>query len=134
MVTTRAIRAGRRAIGWHRSHPRRLLRAGEVLIWSGLARVLVGMQPIERAVYWLDLLPRRRPGSRAVALPPERPFRLAGACLGRSLARSQYLRMRGQPSALIIGVRGGLSAFAAHAWLEGDPVDPDFVEIRRIHR
>jgi hypothetical protein len=35
---------------------------------------------------------------------------------------------------VIFGTRGGLHHFQAHAWLEGDPVESDYVELRRVAR
>jgi hypothetical protein len=113
---------------------RRSLLAAEAIGWSLAARRLLATRSAEETLGLLDRLPRRQSAQPARALPPERPFRFAGACLGRSLARSQYLRARGQRHTLIIGVRGGLVDFGAHAWLEGDPVLPDFIELRRIDR
>jgi len=107
----------------------------EILILSLLTRALLKICSVDRTIHLLDLVPRR---SRA-AMPPEpsaeRWFRLAGACLGRSIARSQFLRLRGHPHVVVIGVQGGIDRFAAHAWL--DPYDSpqlDFVELRRFHR
>lgn len=114
-------------------HPRRTARRGEILAWSGLVRLLLATRSIDQTVAILDRLPRRKTG-QARPLPPEWPFRFAGMCLGRSIARSQYLRVRGCPSTLVIGVRGDLSTFAAHAWLDGDAVEPDYVELRRVRR
>lgn len=133
MASSRVLKARQRG-SWRWRRPRQALRFAEILVWSALVRLLLLTRSIDQAVRWLDLLPRRRSGASHGVPPPEGPFRLAGACLGRSLARSQYLRIRGQPSIVVIGVRGGLATFAAHAWLDGDPVDPDFVELRRIHR
>ncbi|MEZ5165235.1 MAG: lasso peptide biosynthesis B2 protein [Acidimicrobiales bacterium] len=65
--------------------------------------------------------------------PRPRFFRGAGACLSRGMARSQYLRMRGIPTTLVLGVAGGIAAFDAHAWLE--PIGtPDRPAIYRIAR
>lgn len=114
-------------------HPRQAIRRLEILAWSGLVRLLLATQPIDRTIAILDALPHRS-GGHARPLPPERPFRFAGMCLGRSIARSQHLRVRGCPSTLVIGVRGGISSFAAHAWLDGDAVEPDYIELRRVRR
>ncbi|MEA2597398.1 MAG: Transglutaminase-like superfamily [Thermomicrobiales bacterium] len=113
---------------------RRALVTAEALAWSALVRLLLATRASEGALRALDSLPRRAPRADPVPLPAEGPFRLAGACLGRSLARSQYLRTRGRPHVLVFGVRGGAAAFAAHAWLEGDPVDPAFLPLRRVPR
>lgn len=107
----------------------------EILLWSLLARVLVRRLSLERALTLLDRFPRRAHPTAGFTMPLERTFRGAGACLGRSLARSQFLRVRGQPHAIVIGVRGGTTALRAHAWVEPcDPVEPSFVELRRIAR
>jgi len=107
----------------------------EILFWSLLARVLVRRLSLERSLRLLDRLPHRARSTAGFAVPPERTFRGAGACLGRSLARSQFLRVRGHSHAVVIGVRGGTTALHAHAWVEPcDPVEPSFVELRRIAR
>jgi len=108
----------------------------EVLVWSLLSRALVRYCSLEKALKLLDNLPTRTPGLLSTfGIPPEQVFGRAGACLGRSLARSQFLRMRGRPHAIVIGGTGGTTGFVAHAWIEPcDPPDPRFVEIRRISR
>ncbi len=69
-----------------------------------------------------------------VQLDP-RYFRLAGACLARSLARSEYLRRRGIEHAIVIGVAGPVEEFAAHAWIAPFEVLPEgFTEFRRVAR
>src|SRR5215218_181347 len=107
----------------------------EAQLWSTLVRLLLATLALERTLRVLDALPRHSTPRAKVAAPPEAAFRLAGACLGRSLARSQYLRTRGHPSILVIGGLGTIGEFRAHAWLDGDdPGQPDFVELRRIQR
>lgn len=108
----------------------------ELLGWSVLARLLVARCSLETAVQILDGLPLRPARAvHAVPLPSDRTVRLAGACLGRSLARSQYLRRRGVSHALVIGATGGIEAFQAHAWVAPYEAAPDgFVELRRIER
>jgi hypothetical protein len=113
----------------------RVIRAIEILAWSLLVRVLLKTIALERSLLILNVLPRRRASSRPVDPPPEPQFALAGACLGKSLARSQFLRTRGQPHVVVVGVRGGTGSFAAHAWLEGyDSEATDYVAIRKIIR
>lgn len=93
----------------------------EAIGWSLICRALVKAGRLERAVRWLDLIPAARftnPTVGAVALPPERYFASAGACLARTLARSQYLRRRGTSSDIAIGVRPSPTGPIAHAWLE----------------
>ncbi|MGI8644322.1 MAG: lasso peptide biosynthesis B2 protein [Thermomicrobiales bacterium] len=107
----------------------------EALGWSALVRVLLATLALERTLRVLNAIPRRKRRSATASMPPEAAFRLAGACLGRSLARGQYLRVRGYPSVLVIGGLGSVDAFHAHAWLDGDdPGDADFIELRRIAR
>lgn len=116
---------------------RRAVTLAEVLLWSALARLLLKRVRTERVFHLLDRLPRRMAPSGPPSLPPESTFRLAGACLGRSVARSQYLRTRGQPHSVVLGVRGGLANFAAHAWLDPFDIDElpsDFVELWRVER
>jgi transglutaminase-like putative cysteine protease len=73
--------------------------------------------------------------THTVAFPDDRQVRLAGACLGRSLARSHYLRLRGVPHRVVIGVTGGAREFRAHAWIAPYEAAPDgFVELRSIDR
>lgn len=58
--------------------------------------------------------------------------RLAGAtCLERSLLRQAWLRGRGTPRDVVIGVRSA-DTFEAHAWLDGDPDAVDYLEIHRV--
>lgn len=106
----------------------------EMGLWSALVRTLLATMSTERAIALLDALPHRHATTRPLAIPPERGVRFAGACLGRSLARSQYLRLRGHPHHLVIGVKGQIHDFQAHAWLDGDPLADDYVELRRIER
>lgn len=112
------------------------LHAGELLCWSLLARGGIAVLSLSRTLALLDRLPHRsRSPSRPVSLPPDRHVRFAGACLGRSLARSQYLRARGVPHSIVIGVTGGVAAFQAHAWVGPYETAPDgFVELRRVDR
>lgn len=115
--------------------PGKAVRLIEIGMWSVLVRLLLATVTTERALSVLDALPRRSPRCTSVEVPAQRWFKLAGACLGQSLARSQYLRTRGYPTDLVIGVRGGVTDFAAHAWLLNyDSADDTFVEIRRIRR
>jgi hypothetical protein len=107
----------------------------EGMLWSIVVRTLLTVSSTQRAIRILDALPRLKPRSNpTAALPPEAPFRRAGACLGRSLARSQYLRIRGRPHIFIIGVAGGVNQFEAHAWLAGDAFPADFQPLWEVHR
>ncbi len=104
-------------------------------MWSLLTRTLVNVFPVERALRILNAFPRRQEAKSDAILPPERYFRHAGECLGRSIARSQYLRVRGHLNTIVIGVLPSIAGFKAHAWLDSiDPVPPEFVEIRRVER
>jgi hypothetical protein len=107
----------------------------EAFIWSVTTRGLLHLLRTEQVIHLLDVFPRRSQAPTPVTPPSEHDVRHAGACLGRSLARSQFLRLRGQPHAVVIGTRGGISAFEAHAWLDPFDLPPhDFIEIRRIPR
>jgi hypothetical protein len=108
----------------------------ELLVWSGIARLLVSRCSLSRSVRALDWLPTRsRTSAENASFPDDRQVRLAGACLGQSLARSQYLRTRGISHSIVIGTRGGLMDFNAHAWISPFEECPEgFVEIHRIER
>ncbi len=107
----------------------------EVLFWSALVRILLALLPTEQVVSALNTLPRGGGSSSSSTIPSDDEVALAGACLGRALARSQYLRRRGQPHTVVIGVSGTVSIFAAHAWLDPyDPMPEGYAEIRRIPR
>jgi hypothetical protein len=47
--------------------------------------------------------------------------RRPGTCLERALVLQRWYAARGTPREIVIGVRGPLAAFSAHAWLDGDP-------------
>ena len=107
----------------------------EAFTWSILTRVLLATLSLERTLQTLDALPHRRRTTSGINPPDEGPFWLAGACLGKAIARSQYLRVRGHANAVVIGVQGGTGTFAAHAWLEPyDNPSNQFHEIRRFVR
>jgi hypothetical protein len=106
----------------------------EAVAWAAAVRLLLAVLPVERVVRILDRCPQRL-ATGCVEPPTEPQVALAGACLGRTLARSQYLRTRRQPHAVVIGIRGSIVDFAAHAWLEPfDRPPDDFIELRRITR
>ena len=114
-----------------------LLDRGELLGWSLLSRLLVSRVSLARTLELLDRLPRLPVPAEGEprAVPVDRHVRLAGACLGRSLARSQYLRRRGIAHTVVIGATGGIEAFRAHAWVDPFESAPEgFVELRRIER
>jgi len=73
----------------------------------------------DRSMRILDALPKAESKPRSVVqLPEEAAFRGAGACLARSMARSQFLRRRGVGSTILIGALGSTEvSFDAHAWL-----------------
>jgi hypothetical protein len=108
----------------------------ELLGWSALARMLVACTTVPRALGALDRVPRwRRGGDEAAHFPSEAQVRLAGACLARSLARSQYLRQRRTPHALVIGTTRVSEGFRAHAWIAPYETAPEgFAELWRIDR
>lgn len=108
----------------------------ELAVWSVAVRVAIAFLPLARVLRALDVVPKRhRRETRTSAFPTDTQVRLAGACLGRSLARSQYLRVRGVPHRVVIGVTGGTRAFRAHAWVAPYEEAPEgFVELRSIDR
>ena len=74
--------------------------------------------------------------------PPEVMRRRAGAvrlvlrtaratCLEECVVRQRWLAAAGVPSELVVGVTSPSDGFRAHAWLAGDRVPPDFVELTR---
>jgi hypothetical protein len=107
----------------------------EIALWSLLARALLATVTTQRAIRLLGRVPRRSRPEPTTDLPAESCFALAGACLGRSLARSQFLYVRSAPHTIVIGVRGSIDQLNAHAWLEPhDEVDADFVALWSIAR
>lgn len=108
----------------------------ELLGWSVVSRLLVARLSLAQSLRILDMAPRHMlRGTRPATFPSDRAVRLAGACLGRSLARSQYLRLRGVSHTVVIGATGGIEDFRAHAWVAPFEAAPDgFVELRRIER
>lgn len=93
----------------------------EAVMWGLVCRVAVRFLRLDRTVAILDRLPHAGTADEIVRIPTSRRFRGSGACLSRSLARSQYLRVRGVPSTIAIGAKGSIADFDAHAWLE--PMD-----------
>ncbi len=129
----------------------RLLSTIELRPAKGLARIepvvlAVSARLVVRSFSWrrslaiFDALPKTRKPTSAVVIPHEGDFRGAGACLARSLARSQYLRRRGAESELVIGAateQGGPDApvkLDAHAWLEPIDDSPKHAVLHRIRR
>lgn len=107
----------------------------EILAWSVLVRVLVGIAGVRRTIRVLDAFPRRQ-SLRPFPVPStEVPVRTAGRCLHKSLAWSQFLRSRGQAHEIVLGVAGPVAAFQAHAWLAPfETPPPGFVAMQRISR
>jgi hypothetical protein len=70
----------------------------------------------------------------------ERNARLVGAvaarhrasCLEAALVAQAWARAHGRPRDVIVGVTAPGKGFAAHAWLDGDEVDPRYVELWRV--
>ena len=105
----------------------------ETFSWSLTVRFLISFSHNGRTLAVLDRLPRWHLSSKS-SLPIEY-FRIAGTCLGQSIACSQYLRQRKVPHTIVIGVRREDGRVVAHAWV--DPIEPsptEFQEIRRIVR
>lgn len=113
-----------------------LLRSIELIGWCAIARIGVACLPLGSTLRLLDALPAWTIGhGTEVDFPSDRQVRLAGACLGRSLARSQYLRRRAVPHAIVIGIAGDIHEFRAHAWVAPFETAPsEFVELQRIER
>lgn len=102
--------------------------------WSLVVRYLLRATSLRVTLAVLDRVPARRPVP-VVAIPVERTFARAGACLGRQIARSQYLRRRGVRSTLVIGVRPpGAATIDAHAWLDRLDEQPPYAVLHRIER
>lgn len=106
----------------------------EPILLSVLCRILVWAGSLDRALRLLDRLPTTRAPQQPVTTPPETSFRGAGACLARTLARSEYLRRRGAHSVVAIGARTHNRAFDAHAWLEPLDNHDDHTVVHRILR
>ncbi|HZT91503.1 MAG TPA: lasso peptide biosynthesis B2 protein [Gaiellaceae bacterium] len=59
-------------------------------------------------------------------------LRLArSTCLQRALVLQSWLRARGVPRDVVIGVTGSAD-FRAHAWVDGEPAPPAFRELTRL--
>lgn len=119
--------------------PSRLARALrpstlEAAVWAAASRVSLRAIRFERTVTLFDRL-ALRPAASLPSMPPARCFSIAGACLGQSLARSQFLRRRGARHSLVLGVLKEGQRFEAHAWISPLETPPaGFAEIRRIDR
>jgi hypothetical protein len=74
--------------------------------------------------------PRDRPGTQSGVR--RAPARLPASCLVRALVRQRWHSAHGRGHDIVIAARGPLAGFAAHAWLDGDPVAGDELhELRR---
>nr|MDQ6948093.1 lasso peptide biosynthesis B2 protein [Actinomycetota bacterium] len=105
----------------------------EVVAWSLASRILVTFTGPNHALRLLDRVRLRRTGGEHLAATDrDALFRLAGRCLGEAVARSEYLRVRGRPHELVLGVAGTAGDFRAHAWLE--PLDPVPAGFHALHR
>jgi Transglutaminase-like superfamily len=97
---------------------RSLVRARRALRKGGLADVELSDPPqlpgaAARGVY---AVLRRQPNT----------------CLERAIVLQRWLRSRGSAMDVVIGVKGGSRDFEAHAWLDGELVDPSFTELTRL--
>ena len=112
------------------------LNTGELMAWSLFMRICVKTMSLKRTMRMLDRLPMFAIGPAPdMVFPSDSQVRLAGACLGRSLTRSQYLRSRHVAHVVVIGVAGSVDAFRAHAWVAPFEEAPgDFVELQRFER
>ncbi len=112
-----------------------ITQALEATMWSVLVRCLLKTLSMKRSLTILSWFPKSRRAAMNVSVPTEGHFRRAGACLGRQLARSQYIRSHGGESTILIGViptKG--SSLDAHAWLDRlDELGPHQV-LHQIHR
>ncbi len=115
---------------------RRLSDRIEVVAWSLAARVGIGTVGVKATLRLFDLIPlQRRGGERLAFTERDALFRLAGRCLGESIARSAYLRLRGSRHELVLGVRRSANGVQGHAWLEPfDTAPPEFEVIHRFGR
>ena len=96
-----------------------------------------------RALSHVRRAPRAGPvdGVRLPGAPRTRPAddygvavvlkRRHAKCLEAALVRQALFDSRGIHRKLVIGVVGPGEDFRAHAWLEGDAVDDEFVELAR---
>ena len=57
--------------------------------------------------------------------------RVPNTCLERALVLQRWLAEQGVERDVIVGVTGRQD-FRAHAWLEGETVDPQFQELTRL--
>jgi hypothetical protein len=111
-----------------------LIGRAELVVWSGLARVLLPIVGLKKTLIAFDAIPRV-PAMAMQGSPVPPRGRLIGTCLPRSVARSQYLRMRRREHEIVLGVGRDDHSVSAHAWLE--PFDPDssgFEVIYRVRR
>lgn len=117
-------------------HGHRISNQIELLFLTVMVRVLLSLFSLDRALSLLDrTVLRRNRAESSFNIPDDRQLRWAGACLGRSLVRSQYLRNRGIPHRIVIGTSGGIGMFRAHAWIAPYEVEPEgFNELRAIRR
>jgi hypothetical protein len=108
----------------------------EAIGLSVACRLMIKRLSFDRSMRILDALPKAEPNTTSVVqLPEEAAFRGAGACLARSMARSQFLRRRGVSSSILIGALGrdGVS-FDAHAWLAPFDESQGHVVIHTVER
>jgi Transglutaminase-like superfamily len=94
---------------------------------AGYARRVIHARPITDVR--LPAAPRIGPDAeRGVSLA----LRRRGAtCLESALVRQAMLAARGIRREVVIGVDRTEGTFRAHAWLDGEPVDPRFTELMR---
>jgi hypothetical protein len=121
---------------WPKRWPSKFSDRIEMALTSVFVRVLLSWLPLDRTLCLLDRIPpRRNRGDLPFRFPEDRQLRLAGACLGRSLVRSQYLRNRGVSHQIVIGTAGNIGSFQAHAWVAPFENAPDgFITLRSIPR
>lgn len=97
--------------------------------WRALTRARGGLRSRSLDEIRLPPAPRTRPADDyGVAVVLNRRH---AKCLEAALVRQALFNARGTRRELLIGIVGPADGFRAHAWLDGDAVDDEFVELAR---
>lgn len=101
--------------------------------WWALRATRLARRGVHRPGFSADLLPAPPPvGERSTPAVKGVLKRARATCLVRSLVLQRWYAAHGSRRDLIIGVTAPSAGFAAHAWLDGDPVHAgEFVELTR---